>query len=73
MNPRARELVSDARAILAEHGLTPTVDTSGRHLKVRWTDDQGRQRFLVVPQTPSGFRTRLNSRAMLRRLLRNGG
>jgi hypothetical protein len=72
MNPRARELVSDACAILAAHGFTATVDSSGRHLKIRWTDARGRQRFLVAPQTPSDFRTRLNSRATLRRLLRNG-
>src|SRR5262245_41523159 len=41
MNRRARELVSDACAILAAHGFTATVDSSGRHLKIRWTDAPG--------------------------------
>jgi hypothetical protein len=70
MNARARELADDACAILAAHGYAATVDTSGRHLKIRWTDDHGRRRFLVAPKTPSGSRSRHDARAMLRRLLR---
>jgi hypothetical protein len=72
MNPRAREHVSDALAILATHGITPTVDSSGRHVKVRWTDGHDRRFVLIIPQSPSDFRSRVNSRTLLRRLLRNG-
>ena len=70
MNPRARDLVRDALAILAAHGLTPTVDASGRHIKIYWVT-HGHRHLLVIPQSPSDYRARLNSRAVLRRLLRN--
>jgi hypothetical protein len=72
MNPRARDHVNDALAILAARGFTPSVDTSGRHVKVRWTDARGYRFVLVIPQSPSDWRSRSNSKATLRRLLRNG-
>jgi hypothetical protein len=72
MNARARELADDACAILAAYGFAATIDIRGRHLKIRWVDANGRQRFLVASKTPSDSRTRLNMRATLRRLLRNG-
>jgi len=65
--------VNDALAILATHGITPTVDTSARHVKVRWSDAWGHRFVLVIPQSPSDWRSRSNSRATLRRLLRDGG
>jgi hypothetical protein len=72
MKPRAREIASDAIAMLTAYGLAPTIDTSGKHAKVRWIDTHGRRRFFVIAKTPSGWRHRLNSAATLRRLLRNG-
>lgn len=70
MTPRANDLVRDAVAMLKGHGFTPTVTNGGRHLRVRWFD--GSRRFtLYVPSTPSDHRARLNSRAVLRRILRN--
>ena len=69
MTPRARELLNDTLAILATHGFKPTVDNKGRHVKVRW-NDAGRPFLFILPQSPSDPRARLNSRAVLRRLLR---
>jgi hypothetical protein len=69
---RADELVHDAIVTLRKHGLTPTVSNGGKHLKVRWVD-QGRRYTLIVPASPSDYRTRANSRAILRRLLRANG
>jgi len=39
---------------------------------VSGTDLQGHRRFLVIAQTPGDFRARANSRAALRRMLRDG-
>jgi hypothetical protein len=70
---RADELVHDAVVLLRSHGFRPTVTNGGKHLRVRWFD-HGRRYTLYVPSTPSDHRTRLNSRAVLRRILRaNGG
>jgi hypothetical protein len=66
-------MVDDAVALLAAHGITPVIDNGGRHVKVRWTDARGHRFLLIIPQSPSDFRSRLNSRAVLRRLLRNEG
>jgi hypothetical protein len=62
-------LVRDALALLARHGFAATV-SNGKHLKVRWSDS-GRRFTLIIPRTPSEHRARLNSRAVLRRLLRS--
>jgi hypothetical protein len=69
---RAEELVRDAITLLRRHGFSPTVSNGGKHLKVRWFD-QGRSYTLIIPQSPSDHRARLNSRAMLRRILRANG
>jgi hypothetical protein len=69
---RARELVDDAVALLRDHGFDPVISNGGRHLRIRWFD-RGRRYTLYVPSTPSDKRARLNSRAALRRILRNGG
>jgi hypothetical protein len=69
---RARELVADAVAMLRGHGFAPTVSNGGRHLRVRWFD-QARRFTLIIPATPSDHRARLNSRAVLRRILRSNG
>jgi len=69
---RATELVRDAVALLRGHGFTPAVSNGGKHVRVRWFD-HGRRYTLYVPSTPSDHRARLNSRAVLRRILRNNG
>jgi hypothetical protein len=71
-SPRTNDLVRDATELLATHGFTPIVTNGGKHLKIRWFD-HGRRYTLIVPATPSDKRARLNSRAVLRRILRNGG
>jgi hypothetical protein len=69
---RAAELVHDAVTMLRDRGFVPTVSNGGKHTKVRWFD-QGRRFTLYIPATPSDHRARLNSRAVLKRILRNGG
>jgi hypothetical protein len=69
---RASELVHDAVALLRDHGFTPTVSNGGKHIRVRWFD-QGRRYTLVISQSPSDRQARINSRAVLRRILRNNG
>jgi len=69
---RATELVRDAVTLLQEHGFLPTVSNGGKHMRVRWFD-RGRRYTLYVPATPSDKRARLNSRAILRRILRSNG
>ena len=66
---RADELVDDAVSLLKSRGFTPVVSNGGRHVRVRWVD-RGRRYTLYVPSTPSDHRARLNSRTVLRRLLR---
>jgi hypothetical protein len=64
-------LVLNALVMLERRGLAPVIDARGKHLKIRWSH-RGRRFVLVVPRTPSGGRSLQNSRAMLRRILRNG-
>ena len=66
---RANPLVLDALDTLAKRGLVPIVGKRGKHIKIKWVD-QGRAYLLIVSRTPSDYRSRLNSRAVLRRLLR---
>jgi hypothetical protein len=69
---RATELVRDAVTLLQAHGFTPTVSNGGKHVRVRWFD-QGRSYTLFIPASPIDQRARLNSRAVLRRILRSNG
>jgi hypothetical protein len=69
---RANPLVTEALAILAKRGLVPQIGKRGKHVKIFWID-QGRRFLLVVSKTPSDWRTSLNSRATLRRILRANG
>jgi hypothetical protein len=69
---RATELVRDAVALLRAHGFTPAVSNGGKHVRVRWFD-HGRRYTLYVPASPSDVRSRLNSRGVLRRILRRNG
>jgi hypothetical protein len=66
---RASELVHDAVALLRDYGFVPTVSTGGKHVRVRWLD-RGRRYTLFIPASPSDVRSRLNSRGVLKRILR---
>ena len=68
---RSEELIADALALLHAHGLVPRIsENGGKHIKIRW-NDAGRRFTLVIPRSPSDSRVRQNSRATLKRLLRN--
>jgi excinuclease UvrABC helicase subunit UvrB len=68
---RRNEVLSQAIRILTEHGFMPVIE-QGRHIKVRWFDGE-RQQQLIVPCTPSDHRALLNSRSVLKRIIRNSG
>jgi hypothetical protein len=70
MKRSSNALVRDAVELLVERGFAPTVNDSSRHPKICWIDDTGRRCILVISRTPSDHRTRENSLALLRRLLR---
>jgi hypothetical protein len=67
---RSEELIADALQLLHARGFTPRVQENGKHIKLRWFDF-GRQYTLVVSKSPSDVNARQNSRATLRRLLRD--
>jgi hypothetical protein len=68
---RSEELVADALGLLHAHGFTPRIqENGGKHIKIRWSD-AGRRFTLVIARTPSDSRARHQSRATLKRLLRN--
>jgi hypothetical protein len=69
---RPNPLVLEALDMLKARGLVPVVRNGGKHFKVGWFD-RGRRFLLIVPRTPGDRRSALNSRAMLRRLLRADG
>jgi hypothetical protein len=54
---------------LDRYGLKGQVDDRSKHLEVVWVGSQGR-RFLVVPKTPSDWRSGLNCRSDMRKILR---
>jgi len=67
---RANPLVLEALNTLKARGLVPCVGKRGKHIKIRWVN-QGRTFLLVVSHSPSDRNSQLNSRTILRRLLRN--
>ena len=64
-------IVREAVATVVARGFTPTVRNGGKHFKVSWIAN-GRRSVLVISQSPSNRKARVQSRAVLRRLL-NGG
>jgi hypothetical protein len=66
---RRNDLVQEAVETLVAHGFTRIVSSGGKHLKISWVAAHHR-RVLVISRSPSDWRARLNSRATLRRLLR---
>jgi hypothetical protein len=66
-------LIREAVAALSAHGHSSVdVDLAGGHYKVTWTA-AGRRHLLVLARSPSDRRAQANSRATLRRLLREEG
>ena len=62
------ELLNEALNMIRARGYMPNV-VRNRHWKVSWVDQQGRTRILVIAPSPSNYRARTQSRAILRRLL----
>ena len=68
---RADELIADALALLHAHGFVPRIqENGGKHIKIRWLD-AGRRYTLVISRSPGSNYARQESRATLKRLLRN--
>ena len=63
------DLPDEAVEMIRAAGFEPCV-VRNRHWKVQWADQQGRRHCLVVAFSPSDRRARLQSRTLLRRLLR---
>jgi hypothetical protein len=70
MTRRHPSLVREAIAFLGDNGYAADLNLDGAHLKVRWLGRSGRQHLLVLSRSPSDRRASMNSRATLRRLLR---
>jgi hypothetical protein len=62
------DLLNEAIETIRAYGFNPCVARK-RHWKVSWVDQQGRTRLLVISFSPSDYRARMQSRAVLRRLL----
>jgi hypothetical protein len=62
------ELLDEALTTIRAAGFVPSV-ARNKHFKVSWTDQQGRTRLLVIAFSPSDYRPRAKSGAVLRRLL----
>lgn len=54
---------------LERYGLRGEIGERGKHLEIRWKTPNG-ERFITMPRTPSDWRSALNSRSDLRKLLR---
>lgn len=54
---------------LDKYGLKGTISDRGKHLEVSWETSQG-SRFVIAPKTPSDWRSGLNTRSDLRKMLR---
>jgi hypothetical protein len=68
VTPR-NQILKETLSALKAAGLTPRV-IQNRHIKISWTDPQGRRRCLIVSRSPSARNTIHAARATLRRLLR---
>ena len=63
------ELLDEALSTIRAAGFEPSV-VCNRHWKISRTDQHGRTQCLVIALSPSDRRARMQSRAVLRRLLR---
>jgi len=58
---------------LSRFGIQGVLGERGKHMEVRWRYANGKERFIIVPKTPSDHRGALNCRSDTRRLLREDG
>jgi hypothetical protein len=63
------EILDEALGMVRAAGFKPRVTRNG-HWHIKWVDRRGRPQRFTVAFSPSDWRTSLNSRAALRRLLR---
>lgn len=62
------QAIADLRAV----GIEPEVEHGGKHIILRWKHNNS-PRMWVVPKTPSDWRTPLNNRSDLRKILKADG
>jgi hypothetical protein len=62
------ELLREALEMITARGYAPVVRNGGKHLKVSWSAN-GRRHTVTISSTPSARCARIQSRAILRRLL----
>jgi hypothetical protein len=62
------EILEEALSAIRASGFEPNI-VRNRHFKVCWIDRRGRKQILIVAFSPSDYRAREQSRALLRRLL----
>lgn len=55
---------------LEKHGLKGAINDRSKHLEVSWTLPNGETRFIIAPKTPSDWRSGMNCRSDLRKMLR---
>lgn len=58
---------------LKRYGLRGEVNDRGKHLEVRWEVAGIGERFVIAPRTPSDWRSGMNTRSDLRKMLRKDG
>lgn len=62
-----------AKAELSIAGIRDVITSyGGKHLQIRWITDRG-ERIYTMPTTPSDVRSEANTRADIRRMLREDG
>jgi hypothetical protein len=62
------EILEEALSTIRAAGFEPSI-VRNRHWKISWIDRRGRKQVLTVAASPSDYRARVQSRALLRRLL----
>jgi hypothetical protein len=65
------DLLRDTLRVLKRAGIKPIIH-QGRHIQLRWINDDGRACRLVISRSPSDRNAHRKNRGQLRRLLRNG-
>lgn len=70
MRIRRHDQIHDTITLLKDAGATDIEVTNNKHAKVRFTVN-GRRKLIVVPRSPSDWRTTQNRRTQIRRMLRD--
>ena len=68
MNDAVREILRE----LDDYGIKPQVSDTAKHIRIDWIVNNQQQHY-ITSATPSDWRTRLNARAAVRRMLRSVG